>query len=89
MAEQKPSYRTGRLANILQEQNQHPTSCLCSRCRGSLLFRMNETVRPPNDERYMQLFTPRKPKTEWNARNKQRIEKLTAEGLRKRTLGKD
>lgn len=34
-----------------------------------------------DDERYMQLFTPRKPKSPWSRLNKQRIEKLEQAGL--------
>lgn len=34
-----------------------------------------------DDERYMQLFTPRKPKSTWSKLNKQRVERLIAEGL--------
>ena len=34
-----------------------------------------------DDERYMQFFSPRKPKSEWSKLNKQRVEKLTQQGL--------
>jgi uncharacterized protein YdeI (YjbR/CyaY-like superfamily) len=34
-----------------------------------------------DDERYMQLFTPRKSKSTWSKLNKQRVERLIAEGL--------
>ncbi|HEX2911846.1 MAG TPA: YdeI/OmpD-associated family protein [Chloroflexia bacterium] len=34
-----------------------------------------------DDERYMQLFTPRKPKSPWSRLNKQRVEKLLEQGL--------
>ena len=34
-----------------------------------------------DDERYKQLFSPRKPKSPWSKLNKQRVEKLTQEGL--------
>ncbi len=34
-----------------------------------------------DDERYMQLFSPRKPKSPWSRLNKQRVEKLIAQGL--------
>lgn len=34
-----------------------------------------------DDERYMQLFTPRKPKSPWAASNKKRAEKLIEQGL--------
>jgi uncharacterized protein YdeI (YjbR/CyaY-like superfamily) len=37
---------------------------------------IDSTVRPLDDERYMQRFTPRKPKSGWSALNKQRIEKM-------------
>lgn len=33
-----------------------------------------------DDERSMQLFSPRKPKSPWSRLNKQRVEKLTAQG---------
>lgn len=41
---------------------------------------IDSTMRPLDDERYMQLFTPRKPKSEWSKLNKQRVEKLTEQG---------
>jgi uncharacterized protein YdeI (YjbR/CyaY-like superfamily) len=34
-----------------------------------------------DDERYMQLFSPRNPKSPWSRLNKQRIEKLIGQGL--------
>lgn len=34
-----------------------------------------------DDERYMQYFSPRKPKSPWSAVNKRRIERLIADGL--------
>ena len=34
-----------------------------------------------DDERYMQYFSPRKPKSPWSAVNKRRIEDLIARGL--------
>lgn len=34
-----------------------------------------------DDERYMQLFSPRKPKSPWSKLNKQRVEKLIKQGL--------
>ncbi len=34
-----------------------------------------------DDERYMQLFSPRKPKSPWSKTNKDRIEQLIAQGL--------
>lgn len=34
-----------------------------------------------DDERYMQLFSPRKPRSPWSKINKQRVEKLIAQGL--------
>ena len=34
-----------------------------------------------DDERYMQLFSPRKPKSPWSKLNKQRVEKLIQQGL--------
>jgi uncharacterized protein YdeI (YjbR/CyaY-like superfamily) len=42
---------------------------------------IDSTMRPLDEERYMQLFTPRKPKSEWSKLNKQRVEKLINEGL--------
>ena len=38
-------------------------------------------TRSGNDEYYLQLFTPRKPKSGWSAINKKRVEKLLQEGL--------
>jgi uncharacterized protein YdeI (YjbR/CyaY-like superfamily) len=40
---------------------------------------IDSTVRPGNEEFYMQLFTPRKPKSGWSKLNKQRIDKLIAD----------
>lgn len=42
---------------------------------------IDSTVRPIDDDRYMQRFSPRKPKSVWSALNKSRIEKMIAEGL--------
>jgi uncharacterized protein YdeI (YjbR/CyaY-like superfamily) len=42
---------------------------------------IDSTMRPLDKERYMQLFTPRKPKSEWSKLNKQRVEKLIADGM--------
>jgi uncharacterized protein YdeI (YjbR/CyaY-like superfamily) len=42
---------------------------------------IDSTMRPLDAERYMQLFTPRKPKSEWSALNKRRVAKLIEEGL--------
>ncbi|HRO43482.1 MAG TPA: YdeI/OmpD-associated family protein [Flavipsychrobacter sp.] len=42
---------------------------------------IDSTMRPLDEERYMQLFTPRKASSEWSALNKQRVEKLIEQGL--------
>mgnify|MGYP000911621619 CR=1 FL=1 len=42
---------------------------------------IDSTMRPLDESRYMQLFTPRKPKSVWSALNKSRVEKLIAAGL--------
>src|SRR5437762_2587406 len=42
---------------------------------------IDSTSRPMDKERYMQRFTPRKPKSGWSGLNKKRIEKMIAEGL--------
>lgn len=42
---------------------------------------IDSTLNPIDDEKYMQLFTPRKPKSGWSKLNKDRVEKLTAQGL--------
>jgi len=42
---------------------------------------IDSTMRPLDDERFMQRFTPRKPKSGWSGLNKKRIEKMIAEGL--------
>jgi uncharacterized protein YdeI (YjbR/CyaY-like superfamily) len=34
-----------------------------------------------DDERYMQLFSPRKPKSPWSKLNKERVERLIAQGM--------
>lgn len=40
---------------------------------------IDSTSRPGDEEYYMQLFMPRKPKSGWSKLNKERIEKLIAE----------
>jgi uncharacterized protein YdeI (YjbR/CyaY-like superfamily) len=42
---------------------------------------IDSTMRPVDDEKYMQRFTPRKSKSGWSAINKKRIEKMITEGL--------
>ncbi|HYE54139.1 MAG TPA: YdeI/OmpD-associated family protein [Chitinophagaceae bacterium] len=42
---------------------------------------IDSTMRPVDEHKYMQRFTPRKPKSVWSALNKTRVEKLIAEGL--------
>jgi len=42
---------------------------------------IDSTVRQIDEEKYMQRFTPRKPKSGWSGLNKQRIEKMIKEGL--------
>lgn len=42
---------------------------------------IDSTMRPMDEERYMQRFTSRKPKSVWSALNKTRIEKLMKAGL--------
>lgn len=42
---------------------------------------IDSTTRPIDNEKYMQRFTPRKPKSGWSAINKRRIEKLMAQKL--------
>ena len=42
---------------------------------------IDSTLRPLDDERYMQRFTPRKPNSGWSALNKQRIEKMIDQDL--------
>ena len=42
---------------------------------------IDSTVRPLDDARYVQLMTPRKPKSNWSRPNKERVERLIAEGL--------
>ena len=42
---------------------------------------IDSTIRPLDNERYMQRFTPRKPKSGWSAINKKRIEKMMEAGL--------
>jgi uncharacterized protein YdeI (YjbR/CyaY-like superfamily) len=55
---------------------------------------IDSTVRPIDNEKYMQRFTPRKPKSGWSGLNKQRIEKMidqdlmTAAGLEKIEIAK-
>ena len=42
---------------------------------------IDSTLRPIDDAQYMQLFTPRKPKSGWSRLNKQRLERLIEQGL--------
>jgi uncharacterized protein YdeI (YjbR/CyaY-like superfamily) len=42
---------------------------------------IDSTVKFLDDDRYMQRFTPRKPKSGWSGTNKERIKKVTAAGL--------
>jgi len=42
---------------------------------------IDSTIYPIDDVRYMQLFTPRKPKSGWSALNKRRVEALVKAGL--------
>jgi uncharacterized protein YdeI (YjbR/CyaY-like superfamily) len=42
---------------------------------------IDSTLNPIDDEKYMQLFTPRKHKSGWSKLNKERVEKLIADGL--------
>ena len=41
----------------------------------------DSTIRPLDEESYMQRFSSRKPKSGWSGLNKKRIEKVIAEGL--------
>ena len=41
---------------------------------------IDSLVRSIDEGRYMQLFTPRKPKSVWSRSNKERVERLIAEG---------
>ena len=42
---------------------------------------IDSTVRTLDDARYVQLFAPRKPKSTWSRSNKDRVERLMAQGL--------
>src|SRR5688500_17150586 len=42
---------------------------------------IDSTMRPIDEEKYMQRFSPRKPSSVWSALNKRRIEKLQEQGL--------
>jgi uncharacterized protein YdeI (YjbR/CyaY-like superfamily) len=42
---------------------------------------IDSTARPIDEKKYMQRFTPRKPKSGWSALNKRRIEKMIQQGL--------
>ena len=42
---------------------------------------IDSTLRPLDEECFMQRFTPRKPKSGWSGLNKKRIEKMISEGL--------
>ena len=41
---------------------------------------IDSVINPLDNERYKQLFTPRKPNSEWSAVNKKKLERLSAEG---------
>jgi len=42
---------------------------------------IDSTIRPVDDDQYMQRFTPRKLKSGWSALNKQRVERMIEKGL--------
>jgi len=42
---------------------------------------IDSTMRPVDTESYKQLFTPRKPKSEWSQLNKTRVERMIEQGL--------
>src|SRR5215470_16114149 len=42
---------------------------------------IDSTARPIDEKKYMQRFTPRKPKSGWSALNKRRIEKMMEQNL--------
>jgi uncharacterized protein YdeI (YjbR/CyaY-like superfamily) len=42
---------------------------------------IDSTIRPIDDKKYMQRFTPRKPKSGWSGLNKQRINRMIEQGL--------
>ena len=42
---------------------------------------IDSTLNPIDEDSYMQLFTPRKPKSNWSKLNKERVDMLIAEGL--------
>jgi uncharacterized protein YdeI (YjbR/CyaY-like superfamily) len=42
---------------------------------------IDSTARPMDEEKYMQRFTPRKPKSGWSNLNKQRIERMIEQSL--------
>lgn len=42
---------------------------------------IDSTLNPIDEDSYMQLFTPRKPKSGWSKLNKERVEKLVEQGL--------
>lgn len=42
---------------------------------------IDSVMNPLDDRRYLQLFTPRKARSNWSRLNKTRVERLTAEGL--------
>ena len=42
---------------------------------------IDSKIHPIDDDFYMQMFTPRKPKSAWSASNKARVKRLLADGL--------
>lgn len=46
---------------------------------------IDSTMRPLDEERFMQRFTPRKPKSGWSGLNKERIDRMIKQGLMTKT----
>lgn len=65
-----------------KKDSNHPSVSYAEAVEEALCFGwIDSTVRPIDDHRWKQLFTPRRPKSVWSRLNKSRVEKMTAAGL--------
>jgi uncharacterized protein YdeI (YjbR/CyaY-like superfamily) len=65
-----------------KKKSNKPTVTYAESVEEALCFGwIDSTMRPLDEERFIQRFTPRKPKSVWSALNKTRIEKMINEGL--------
>jgi uncharacterized protein YdeI (YjbR/CyaY-like superfamily) len=70
------------LAQMAQGQSRQVRRYLARLRQEALCFGwIDSTLRPLDEKQYMQLFTPRKPKSSWSKLNKTRVAKLVDAGL--------